>query len=110
MYGPGMNPRTRAAALALVVIALAACGPSPEEFREADGNGWAACYAFERADGAGGDVYRDFISSAAALGLESSTPAIRDAVDDQNGGEGGDPVIRDLGEFEDACKGAGYDF
>lgn len=111
-YGAIVTPRTRATtpALFLALLTLTACGPSPDEFRDSDPMGYQACERFESADGAGGDVYHSNIGSAAELGLKSTTPEIRDAVDDRNGGAEGAPVIPDHGDFRDACKAAGYSF
>jgi hypothetical protein len=99
-------------AVAVVVVAillLTRCGPSEDEFREADADGYAACEAFESAQGAGGEVYHDRIGRAADLGAAASTPEIQDAVLDETERDGA-PVIDDLDAFEDACSGAGYDF
>jgi hypothetical protein len=63
-----------------------------------------------RRRGPAAETYTGLIGQAARRGLKADTAAISDAVDSQNGGTDGAPVIRDLSDFEDACEDAGYDF
>lgn len=101
--------KTRSSALAAVVLALTACA-SADDFRSEDPAGYTACEHYDGAKGAGGSVFHDEISAAAKSGADSTTPEIRDLVDDRNGGQDGAPIITDQGGFEDACENAGYDF
>lgn len=97
-----MTRWARLAALCAAAGAVAACGPSAVEFREADPTGYDACSAFAQAQGAGGETYRALVGEAADLGLKADTAAVRAAVDDRNGGADGDPVLSDLDGFRGA--------
>lgn len=100
----------RAVVVLACALLLAGCGASDYEFSKADPTGYDACQAFAQSRDAGGDFYRDGMDQAATLGVGAKTSGIREAIDDRDGGVDGAPVIPVLDDFEDACKGAGFDF
>lgn len=100
----------RPAAVLTCALLLAGCGACAGQFREADPTGYDACSAFAQSRGAGGSVRGDALDRAATLGMDAGTSSIREGVDDRDGGTDGAAVIPVLDDFEDACKGAGFDF
>lgn len=107
-----MRPVIRRTILVAVVLVVAVVliaqpwRPSAQSFRDDDPHGYSACDSYAQGDGAGGDVRRSLMASAASEGLHSTNSKIRAAVSDSNSA----PVITDLGDFRSACKAAGYRF
>jgi hypothetical protein len=104
-----------AVVLVLVVAAVYWFGIRPgqraEAFEESDPAGYQACDLFDEGLRSGGDVSSNLLRESAALGLDAETPAIRDAIDDRNGGRDGVPFYTDgFDPMREACASAGYQF
>lgn len=91
----------------LVIIFFISRPPSAVKFKSDDATGYAACEAFERAEGSGGKYYHNAIGMAADYGSKAKSERLHDSVDSQRAGL---PVIPDLSDFKRACKKSGYRF
>lgn len=98
---------TAIVAVLLLLVFIFLRPPTAKKFRAEDPVGYAACKAFEEAEGAGGKYYHTAIGRAAEYGAEAKEKRIRSAVVTARAGS---PVVTSLSDFRRACKKVGYRF
>lgn len=87
---------------------LTACsGPSTDELREKDPEGYAACIHLGGGLDAPQGVGETNLQKAAVHGAQSSTPELREAAGVQKPET---PEITDLEGFKKACEAQGFDY